>query len=345
MALLNFAGAEGMARRAWIKVIYNRKDISSDIAPHLKSFSFNDVMSGEADDINITLEDREELWQGDWLPEKGDTLEVSIFTRYWNSAAEDMKELPLGGFEIDEVDISRPPNEVKIKAVSVPDNTELRGTDKSRRWENTTLKTVAQDIATGADMELFYDGEDPSLDRVEQSQQSDLSFLSKLLKDHGLALKVTDKKLVVFDELDYEKADPVKTLHPSSAASFSLKSSTREIYRGCHVKYQKSEDDEVIEYTFVPDEEKKGKMLEVNEEVTSIEAAEKLAKKKLREKNCSEVTVNMHLMGDFDLMAGNTVTLEGFHSFDGKYIITHGAHDVGAGYTLNIDLRRCLDGY
>ena len=336
---------EGIARRAWLKILYNTKDISNDITPHLKSFSFNDVMSGEADDINITLEDREELWQGDWLPEKGDTLKVSIMTLNWRAATEGEKELPLGLFEIDEVEISKPPSEVKIKAVSVPDNTELRGTDKSRRWENTTLKVIAQDIADGAKMELFYDGDDPSIDRAEQSQQSDLSFLSKLLKDHGLALKVSDNKLVVFDEHDYEEADPVKTIRKPDLASFSLKSSTREIYRGCHVKYQKSDDDEIIEYIFVPDEEKKGKMLEVNEEVDSVEAAEKLAKKKLREKNCSEVTVSLHLMGDFDLLAGNTVTLEGFHSFDGKYIITKGSHDIGAGYKMGVDLRRCLDGY
>ena len=336
---------EGKARRAWIKILYNKKEISKDIAPHLKSFSFNDVMSGEADDINITLEDRAELWQGDWLPEKGDTLKVSIMTLNWKTAYEGEKELPLGLFEIDEIDISKPPNEVKIKAVSVPNNTELRGTDKSRRWENTTLKTIVKDIADGAEMELFYDGDDPSIDRAEQSQQSDLSFLSKLLKDHGLALKISDNKLIVFDEHKYEEAEPVKTLHQSDAASFSLKSSTRKIYRGCHVQYQKSDDDENIEYTFIPDDKKKGKMLEVSEEVDSVDAAEKLAKKKLREKNCSEVTVNMHLMGDFDLLAGNTVTLEGFHAFDGKYIITKGAHDIGSGYTMNIDLRRCLDGY
>ena len=336
---------EGKARRAWLKILYNKTDISNDITPHLKSFSFNDVMSGEADDISITLEDRAELWQGDWLPEKGDTLKVSIMTLNWRTANEGEKELPLGLFEIDEVEISKPPSEVKIKAVSVPDNTELRGTDKSRRWENTTLKTIAQDIADGAGMELFYDGDDPSIDRAEQSQQSDLSFLSKLLKDHGLALKISDNKIIVFDEHDYEEAEPVKILRKSDLASFNLKSSTREIYRGCHVKYQKSDDDEIVEYTFVPDEEKNGKMLEVNEEVDSVDAAEKLAKKKLREKNCNEVTVSMHLMGDYDLLAGNTVKLEGFHSFDGKYIITKGSHDIGSGYSMGIELRRCLDGY
>ena len=333
------------ARRARIKVLYNKKDISADLAPHLKSFSFNDVMSGEADDISLTLEVRGELWQGDWLPVKGDTLTVSIITKEWQAENEGEKELPLGLFEIDELDISAPPNEVKIKAVSVPDNAELRGVDKSRRWEDTTLKTIAKDIADGAKMELFFDGDNPDIKRAEQSQQSDLSFLAKLLKDHGLALKISDKKLIIFDELDYEKKKPIKTLTKEMLASFSLRTKTRDIYKACHVKYQKSDSDELIEYTFTPDKEKKGKTLEVNEEVKSLAEAEKLAKKKLREKNCEEITADIKLMGDFDLLAGNTIELKGFHSFDGKYIIVRGAHDIGGGYSMSIDLRRCLDGY
>ena len=59
-------------------------------------------------------------------------------------------------------------------------------------------------------MEFYFDApDDPVQDRAEQSEQTDLSFLQKLCKDAGLALKVTDKKIVVFDVSKYEKADPV----------------------------------------------------------------------------------------------------------------------------------------
>lgn len=334
-----------LARRAWLKVTYNSKDISADLAPYLKSFSFNDVMSGEADDIQITLEDRQELWQGDWLPNKGDTLKVSIVTKAWELPTDGEKELPLGVFEIDEIRISTPPNEVKIKAVSVPNNSELRGVDKTHSWEKTKLSVIAQDIASGAGLELFYDtDDDPELDRAEQSEQSDLSFLMKLCKDKGLALKVSDKKVIIFDEEKYEHAEPVKTIVKSALKSFDLKSSTREVYKACHVKYQKSDTKELIEYTYtVPG--KDGKTLQVNDEVKTIGEAEKLAKKKLREKNKDEITISLSLLGDFDLLAGNMIMLDGFHYFDGKYIITKGIHDIGSGYTMKLDLRRCLDGY
>lgn len=328
-----------LAHRTWLKITYNKTDISTDIAPYLKSFNYNDVMSGEADDINITLEDRKELWQGDWLPDKGDTLTVSIM-------ANKDKELPLGLFEIDEIEISSPPNEVKIKAVSVPNNSSLRGVDKSRSWEKAKLSVIAGDIAKNAGMALFYDTtEDSEIDRAEQSEQSDLSFLMNLCKDKGLALKVSDKKIIIFDEEKYEQSEPVKTVTKSKLKSFSLKSSTREVYKACHVKYQQSKDKSLIEYIYtLPN--KTGKTLQINEEVKSIGEAEKLAKKKLREKNKEEITVSMTTVGDFDLLAGNTLLLEGFHSFDGKYIITRGSHDIGNnGYSVSLDLRRCLNGY
>ena len=37
-----------LARRARIKILYDNKDISKDLAQYLKSFSYNDVISGQA---------------------------------------------------------------------------------------------------------------------------------------------------------------------------------------------------------------------------------------------------------------------------------------------------------
>ena len=65
-------------RYVTVKLQYDQKDITQDLVPYLKDFSFNDVMSGEADDISITLHDIEELWMSDWFPEKGAKLTASI---------------------------------------------------------------------------------------------------------------------------------------------------------------------------------------------------------------------------------------------------------------------------
>ena len=87
-------------------------------------------------------------------------------------------------------------------------------------------------------------------------------------------------------------------------------------------------------------------ILQVNEKVETLEEAERLAKKKLREKNKEEFTVSMTLPGNFALVASNTIDLSGLHVYDGKYLITKSTHEInGSGYTTKIELRRCLDEY
>ncbi len=343
------------ARRCLVMVSYNGKDISADLQQYLKSVSYTDNMSGEADDLQLTLEDKAGLWQSAWMPKKGATLDVSI--RHINAGAEQV--VRFGLFEIDEITSSGMPSEVCIKAVSVPDNNNLRGVERTRSWEKAELKSIANDIAGGAGLELLYDAKDynPTIDRAEQSEQSDLSFLYKLCADHGLALKICNNQLVVFDEADYEAADAVaQLLKPGNIAAdgaktikhlkrYSLSSKVRDVYKACHVKYQEGKDKQKIEATFTAPDKTDGKTLEVNEQVSSIADAERLAKKRLREKNSAEISGSFDIIGCPELAAAAVIQLSGFGVFDGKYIVTKAQHDIGSGYTTRIDVRRCLDGY
>lgn len=353
----------GYARYMEPMVLYNKKDISADLNDCMKSISYTDNMTGEADDLQIVIEDKNKLWSNSWMPEKGASLDVTLVTHFWESSTGLPQELRAGTFEIDEISCTFAPTEVTIKGTSIPDGSStLRGVERSRSWEKVTLKKIAQDIADGAKMELKYEPEETlDIDRAEQNDESDLAFLSKLCRDNGLALKIFDGNLVIFSEVDYEKTDATlciinpgtiytpnqNLIYINKILSASFSSKIRDVYKACHVKYQKGEKKELIEYTFTdPNKnESEGKTLQVNEEVGSIAEAERLAKRKLREKNCEEVTGSISCMGDIRLLASTIIQVLGFGAFDGKYIITKASHSVGSGYTVGIDIRRCLDGY
>lgn len=347
------------ARRILTIIKYNNKDISADISKYMKSISYTDNLSGEADDLQITLEDRAGLWQSTWLPEKGALLDATLQQKDWQTLSALPQSLRLGLFEIDEMTSSGYPSEIQIKAVSVPDNNTLRGTERSRSWEKTKLQVIANDIAIDAGMTLFWDTEEnPVLDRAEQTEQSDLSFLYAICKDKGLALKISDKKIIVFDEAKYEaekaKITIVKpgTVYKKESGmkylfvgtGYSLRTKIRDIYAACRVSYQQGSSKSNIEATYTV-AGKKGKTLQVNEQVESVAEALNLAKKRLREKNKDEVTGSLNMLGNFVLLSGVTVNLLGFGAFDDKYLITRASHDIGSGYTTNIDVRRCLNGY
>lgn len=363
----------GYARRAYPKVIYSKVDISEALKPYLKSMEYTDMLTGQADDLQLTLEDRDGLWLEAWFPDKGATLTASILTQYWTAPTEAEKELPLGLFEIDEIECSAIPSETKIKAVSVPNNTTLRGEGRTRSWEGYTIQKIAQDIANNAGMQLNFSSKDnPTLERVEQTEQSDLAFLDKLCQDNGLSLKVTDNQIVIFDMADMEAAEPSlifvrptmkgldtsvsidvnsndmnseSTLKRLKPTSWRFTSSVRDVYKSCTVEHSQGKKKAKISATFTDPNKTEGKMLLVKKDVKSVEEAERMARKELREKNKDEVTGSITCMGDTDLSAGLTVTVKGFGKFDGKYILSQVKHSLGSGYTCSVDLRRCLNGY
>lgn len=354
----------GYARRIVPHISYNGVDISEDITKHITSLSYTDVLSGYADDLQIGLEDTVGLWHADWFPDMGATLEAVLETRYWDSPDDMPKSIQLGTFEIDEIECKALPSEVAIKAVSVPNNTTLRGVARNRAWEKVSVYKIIEDIAKGAGLEVhYYAPENPNVDRVEQVEQSDLSFLKKLCDDHGLSLKVTDKQLVVFDEVSLESADSVfvfcrelptvSTENPEEAdprlhvkpISWTFTSAIREVYKSCRVEYQEGQKKEKIVGEFQDPNKTDGKVLVVKQQVTTKAEAEALAKKELRKKNSEEVKAKITLQGRLEYAAGLTCDIKGYGVFDGKYIITQATHQISGGYSVDLELRRCLNGF
>jgi phage protein D len=138
----------------------------------------------------------------------GAILRAAICVENWDFEG-DNRELDCGSFEIDSVDLSWPPCTVTIKALSIPISSSIRNSEKTRAWEDITLQKIAQDIADDAGLELMYEIEgDIQLDRVDQEEKSDMGFLLELCLQYGVALKVTDNKVILFEEAAYE-AKPV----------------------------------------------------------------------------------------------------------------------------------------
>lgn len=369
-AMAGVVAQEHLGRRAWLQVTYNSKDISEALAQYLISASYTDNLSGQVDDVSLTLEDKAGLWQSDWMPVKGATLDITLCTYNWQGLYDGEFDTTLGTFEVDEIEMTSAPDVVNIKAVaiSVGDDSTLRSTLRSKTWENISVRKVANDIAWENGMKLFWDCDDnPNIDKLEQNDESDLSVLQKVCDDAGFALKITTDTIIVFDEAKYEQAEPViEIYHPGTntiadvaeadgtptpdrifhSTGYSFKTKIRDVYKKCHIKYTNDQDKSVIESTFTDPNKSNGATLEIHQQVTSQAEADRLAKKKLREKNRDECTGSYSLDGCQFLCAGETIEMIGFGVFSGRYIVTQAKHDIsGSGYVTSIDVRRCLIGY
>ena len=325
------------SRSAYIRLTYEGKDITRDISPFLLTFTFTDNASGTADDISLTLEDRKSIWLTDWMPSKGDKLKASI-------VVEDSQTytLPCGEYDIDQIEYSYPPRVISIKGVSASIKKAMKGEKHSRAWENVTLSTICTDIAASSGLALHYDGGYVMLERREQVQQSDLEFLEGLCAEHGLNVKISDGKLIVYSEADYDSHDSVTEIDASFEGLISVKFTSKSAgtYRKAKVKYHHPVKAEYYEAECEDDDEEGSEReLEIYERVDSQSQAQEVAEKALTQANSKEITASITVKGDTRFLAGLNVTLTGFGMFNGKYFIEKATHTLGSGYTTALSLK------
>lgn len=334
------------ARRVKTKVILNSE---KNLTDYIIDFSYTDN-SDQTDDISITLDDRSELWSNDWFPESGDYIDVIIQVFDWNKQG-DNRELNLGRFEIDQVTYSQT---VTINAVSVPITSSIRSEKKNKGWENVKLSSICKDISSNAKLELVYDTDiDPIYDRKDQSDQSDLEFIEDLCKSDGLCLKVSDSKLIIYDESKYDVVASALTITKGDDDIYGNPSFTRNaknIYNACEITYYDSDTDKTYKGYFAePNGVHTGHILRLQEDFNGTSDdinLDRKAKARLREQNKDEWKVSLSLKGDVFYFAGMNIDIVGWKKFDGKYHVESVSHSIGSGgYVVSLECRKCLNGY
>ena len=340
------------SRRAEVLAMYQGVNITSAIQDDLLSFSYTDNASGASDSVSLSLKDHKRKWVSEWFPEKGDMLIPTIVTNNWRREG-DRQQLNCGRFYIDNPSYSGRPSSFDLNGTSSPLNRNFKDVKKSKTWRNITLFSIAGDIANeaGLKLETFVSGagENPRYPSIEQSETSDAEFLAELCENEGLAMKVTDSKIIIFDERVFESRASVKSISEANqnTLSYSFESSLSDTaYAGVKVSYFDVKIGRNIDFLYsLNDIDEDSKIYKLNKRVNSGSEARRLAQKTLRRLNKVETTGSLTVTGDVELLGGVCVDLTGFGAFDGKYYITSADHSIGSGYTTSIDVRKVLEGY
>ncbi len=340
------------ARRVTLSVFIGGHDASSYVDPCLLDFSFTDNAGGKADEVQLTLHDRDGKWVGPWRPQKGTLITASITVHDWEQAGQ-LLTLPCGTFKADEIEFSGPPDKVKIKAVTSALTTGLRDEDKTRAWENFSLKNLAGQLATENGLELMYDGPEHAFARQDQREESDLGFLQRLASERGMICKVHDGKLVVYSAVGADAGQAVVSIPKQggmySPTSYSFKeSSSKTGYKKAKVAYTdptsgathtaEVKADDAADDAGVEDE----KTLQLNKRVESSAEAMRLGASELRDKNKEKNKATLEFMGNPAVVAGVVIALSGFGPFDGRWFVEKAEHKVGTGYKTSVEIRKTL---
>ena len=329
------------ARQSSVIVKYNDTDITKTITDYIEGFSYVDNASGTADTVTLKLNNKSGKWSGSWIPVQGDSVKTIIKLTNWNKEG-DNRIFDCGFFLIDDLSFSGPPSTASIGGISTPINTDFNVTKKNKTWQSTTVKGILSSIASSAGIGLYFSGQDYTIKEIEQSDQEDVNFAFQLCSSYNLAMKLYNKKIVVFDQVEYEKKDASLTIRRADVEGYSIKKGMTRQYDGVSISYTDGILNKTLSYKFMLKEGTR--ILKLNEKASSLQDAEVKAKAKLLAHNRQCQTMSVTVKGDTKYISSKCVNVSGFGKLDGKYYIDSVTHnkDAGSGYTCTLEMHLCI---
>lgn len=331
-------------RSATIRMSYK----GQDIARYCTAFTFTSNAFGELDRVEITLEDRDgRVWQGGKWPARGDLLEPLIVTSNWFRPG-DRHELACGVFELDQPEVSGPPDMLALRGSARLVKTAAQAEKKTRGWENTSLRQVAGDLAEGNGYSLDWRGRDREYPRLDQKQEADLQLLERLAREAGNGVKVSGRTIAVIDVAGLEDQPPTWICDRLrgrdgglAVIDYRFTTELHDKYKSCRVMWHDVAKGELFAGVYDDPLTPSGESLRIcDKKVASNGEAEALAKEILLARNRPDINGELTVVGDTTVLAGMTCELREFGGFSGKYLVQSASHQPLGGYVTRLAIRK-----
>jgi len=175
------------ARAAAFRVTLDGKDLTSKIEPRLQGLTITECRQDEADSLDITLDDHDGRMA---IPNRNAVLEVSIG---WAGAGLVNK----GKFTVNEVEHSGTPDTITIRARSAS-MTKGMGERQEKSWHGQNLGEIVRAIAGRHNLKPVVGPKLAStvVPHIDQTNESDMSFLTRLAKRFDAVMTVKDGNLL-----------------------------------------------------------------------------------------------------------------------------------------------------
>jgi phage protein D len=320
---------------AWI-LTYAGVNITADVTAMVEAIVYESREQHLADEVQVTLEDRDGRWQGPWSPSYGDIVTLQI--GYANEPF-----LPCGSFQVDEVELQGPPDAVHLKCIAAGITPTLR-TPISARFEGQTLAQIATSVAARHGYTVVNAPAASSLllSRVTQNRETDLEFLHRIANAYNYDFSVRGTQLIFYPRGALETAPAVLALQRTDLTRFEFTGKTSQIYRAAQVSYQNPSSKTLISQTVADSSAPTGDTLNLAERAESPSDALAKAAAALHRCNMLRATMRVTLPGTTTLVAGTNLTIQGFGQNDGTYLVTQALHRLerSSGYTTEAEGRK-----
>ncbi|EAB7533409.1 phage late control D family protein [Salmonella enterica subsp. enterica] len=339
------------------------KDVTTVMDTRLMSLTLTDNRGFEADQLDLELDDADGLIA---LPRRGAVIQLALG---WKG----QPLFPKGAFTVDEIEHSGAPDRLTIRARSA-DFRETLNTRREKSWHQTTVGEVVKEIAARHNLkvELGKDLTDKALDHMDQTNESDASFLMKLARQYGAIASVKDGNLLFIRQGQGRTASgkplPVITITRKAGDGHRFTLADRGAYTGVIASWLHTREPRKKETTSVKRRRKKAttpkepeakqgdylvgtdeNVLVLNRTYANRSNAERAAKMQWERLQRGVASFSLQLAeGRADLYTEMPVKVTGFKQpiDDAEWTITTLMHSVSPdnGFTTSMELEVKIDG-
>jgi phage protein D len=312
------------------RILADSKDVTAAIADRLISLSITDEAGFASDEITLRIDDRDDKVA---LPRTGAELEV--FLGYVKQGL-----VRMGMYTVDEIGHDGPPAVMTIRAKAANMRQSMKSR-KTRSWNSTTLGKIVETIASehdytatvSADLAIL------AIDHVDQAEESDLHFLTRLAKERDAVFKPAAGYFVVAPRGE-SKSVSGKTLTPVAISgeqvnTWSMKAASRGKYQAVTANYHDAGQADRIDVTVGEGDP----AFKLPFTYPNKEQAEGAAKGKLAALERGTATLDLTVVGNPALAAESMMSLSGVNSkVNGDWSVIRVDHRLEGqgGYSCNI---------
>jgi phage protein D len=310
------------------QLIYRGTDISSDLDAMTTTINYVDHLHGKADEIDVTVHDKDGRWKGSWYPEHGDTMGLTIFDGKGGI-------LPCGTFEMDEPNASgsRSGDTMTIRGLAAPISKALR-TKKTVAYERQSLKDIVTKVASSLGMEVQGEIDDLFFQRVTQRRERDLEFIKRLAEETGHYCNLRGSVIIFTNFASIDGAAVASQIFHGDGKliSYDFKRPSSGTYSSGKASYLDEHSGKKIEFEESDPLVSNGDVLRITgERLENAAHASARVKSELHFANRNRFKGTVVTTGSTRLIAGNTTNVGGFGRLSGKRIIDSSSHTLSRG--------------
>ena len=304
-------------------------DVTNAVSDRVISIKVNDEAGQKSDTLDVVLDDRNNALS---IPTA--RTEMQLWLGY-----DDGDLNYMGRYTIDEVALKTNPDTLTVRGKASDSSPEFKAA-KTRSWHQRTIGEIVSTISAehGLTPAVHVDYAERLIEHIDQENESDAHFLTRLGKLYGAVAKPADGRLLFIPEGAglSTSGQPLgtATIEKDEITSLSATIKERGQFSGVITRYRDKETNREVEVETTEEWQTRlgpAPVFRDKKLYTSRDMAEQAGKAQLDRLRGGTVQIDFTMPGRPDIFAERPIQLEGFRDpLDGEWIVKTVTHTFGA---------------